>query len=153
MGHKRGIVLGQALQGAALVLQAAFPTRVAFLLAGALLGLGGCLASVAYAPFLTASSEPRERTHLFSLQSAVGTLSAVVASPIGGPRPGFFASTLGLDLSGREVYRAAIAAGAGIFALSLLPLFALRPSPALSPDPRPVWGPQGNGDGLRRSSS
>jgi MFS family permease len=96
IGPKKAILIGLSanLAGLAqiLVLQ---PTSL--LVASLASGLVGTVAWVASAPFMVENSSSEERTYLFSLQSTLGIIMAVVGSYVGGLMPDLFNASLGLS--------------------------------------------------------
>lgn len=84
---------------------------IGLLVASLTSGLIGTVAWVASAPLLMENSTSEERTYLFSFQSTLSIIMAVVGSLIGGVMPDFFNGMLGLltGLNSSEVgYRASL---------------------------------------------
>jgi len=67
--------------------------------------LGLALYMVNGIPFLMTATGPQERTHAFSVRTALGPLAGFVGSLIAGLLPGLFASSWGLSLDGPAPYR------------------------------------------------
>ena len=126
IGYKRSLLLGTILQIVALLGWAFLVSKTTLILASAFSGLGSSLIWISSSPFMVASSTPKERTHLFSVQFGLNTLAGVVASLIGGILPRVFACLFHLPLEGTSVYRGILLIAMGLTSLSLLPLAAIR---------------------------
>ena len=87
------------------------------------ISLGSTLYFVNFRPFLMAISSPDERTHVFSMRSALQPVGAFLGSLVAGVLPGVLAGALGLTLRDSLPYGLPIS----LSALILLPaLWAMR---------------------------
>ena len=84
------------------------------------------LVKVSSAPFMAEQSTPEERTHLFSVQSAIRTFSSFFGFLLAGVLPSFLAPLLQVGAEAPTAYRATILVGAALFAIALFPLFRLK---------------------------
>ena len=127
IGFRRSLLLGGFLQLLALI-GWSFPFgRTSLILSSALSGLGASLVFVCSGPLMVATSGPRERTHLFSVQFGLTTFAWVAASLIGGNLPVLFGRLLAVPVEGAASYRAILLVAAGFVVLSLVPLRRMRP--------------------------
>ncbi len=126
IGYRRGLLMGMALQAAALGGWAFLKTPAALVAASALSGLGGALTQISVLPFLVVSSSETERTHLFGVQFSLSTLFGVAGSLTGGALPRLLSSIFGIPAEGAAAYRAMLLVAMGLAALALVPLCAIR---------------------------
>ncbi len=118
-----GTVTGAGLVG--IVLLDAFPTLA---LSAALVGGGGILVSASGAALLADASRGSGRVRLFGQQVALGTAAVFLASVAAGALAAPVAGLLGLAPGDVRAVRALVALGAGLAALSGLPVLLLRPA-------------------------
>jgi MFS family permease len=102
-------------------------------------------------PFMMNASGTEERTHVFSLHSAMLPLAAFAGSLLAGALPGIYAALSGIPLTETAPYRFPLWLSALLLAPSVLTLLATRPvdgwraSPTAAGAPRPgaaraPWG-------------
>jgi MFS family permease len=96
IGPKKAILIGLSANLAGLA-QILILQPASLLVASLASGLVGTVAWVASAPFMVENSSGEERTYLFSLQSTLGIIMAVVGSYVGGLMPDLFNASLGLS--------------------------------------------------------
>lgn len=126
IGHRRALVLGVALSGLGALGVVIFTQSGLLVLSVGVLGLGGALLQVVSAPFMIEESQEHERTHLFSMQFALQTLSGFFGSFVGGALPPLFARGFALTESTAAVYQWTLGVGVGLVGLSILPLARMR---------------------------
>lgn len=151
-GARRTLIAGMWSMSAActlLPLAESVPAawRVAWL-AGtyAVAGLGQALTFVAGIPFLMAAAGPQERDHAFAAYAAVGPLSAVLGSLLGGALPGVLAALLGIHGDAPAAYGYPLWISALLFAVAALLLHRMgevslgRAAARRSTGQRPPYG-------------
>ncbi len=109
-------------QGTLLFMQ--HPTAILAL--GGLAGLGEAFHGVTGAPFMMENSEPRERPHLFSLNSAFLQFSRFAGSLSGGLLPLAWAALMGVPDIDPQAARWALVTGLPLVLVSLVPLVFMR---------------------------
>ena len=138
-GGKKVLIWSNLLIGFAGVGQILFREPLALLVSAFIAGIGAACTIVVNAPFLSLNSAPDERSHLFSLNIALGLVTTVLGNVIGGVLPVWFRNTswlmaplpswLGPVLAGQpdpRSYQLALLF-AGVIAIpSLIPLFMLK---------------------------
>jgi len=148
VGYKRTLLLGSGLTVVAQVLMLVFPLRWMLIAASALRGLGMSLFSVTSAPFLMEHSTEAERTHLFSFNSGVRTMSSFVGRVFGGAIPALIAGWIGVAPTDSAAYAGALGVTTllmlvAMFPISRLPLAqAVRTEDPLAPF-RALWEHRG----------
>ncbi len=129
-GRRAVMAGGMALVAVALL--AALPGNLALLFVGVVaLGAGSQAVSVVQIPFIAEHTQPEQRNEYFATWSAIGNLTALVATLAGGAIATVLASSLGLG-GGPAPYRVLLVGIAALGALSLatlLPLTSDRPGP------------------------
>ena len=148
-GGKAVLIWSNLLIGFAGVGQILFRQPLPLLVSAFIAGIGGAGTLVVNAPFLTINSAPGERSHLFSLNIALGLVTTVVGNSIGGILPVYFRSLswlmrplppwLGLVLATQpspRSYQLSLLFAGAIAIPSLVPLFMLE-------DRRPPHLPRG----------
>ena len=151
-GLRRTMIAGTIL----LVLGAGLPPLAEFiptpfwagwlLVTYALSGAGAALYIVSSNPLLMSATSPEERSHVFSLQSALSPLAAFTGNLMSGLLPGLLATPLGVTLDDPAPYRYPLLLAGGLSILSLLPLLAMREVGRVEPreatvETRPApWG-------------
>ena len=146
-GGKVVLICSNLLIGCAGIGQILFRQPLPLLVSAFIAGIGGAGTLVVNAPFLTINSAPGERSHLFSLNIALGLVTTVVGNSIGGILPVYFRGIswlmaslppwLGLALAtqpGPRSYQLSLLFAGAIAIPSLVPLFMLedRRPPRLS---------------------
>ncbi|MDZ4212349.1 MAG: MFS transporter, partial [Methylotenera sp.] len=124
-GRKGALLISIVVASVACIGQVVFTTSVILLLAfSALRGASNTFKGIVRSPLLVDNSGPRERMHLFSVNSALSHLSAVLGSSLGGLMPMFIIDTLGmtqnLDIA---PLRISLIIAALFWLLSALPVF------------------------------
>jgi MFS family permease len=133
-GHRRMMIwgLGLVIVSSVLLPLAEFVPaawqKIALLLTRVPTSLGFGLFIVSANPFLMSSTTVRERTHVFSVQTALWPLVGFFGSLVGGFLPGFFAVLADIPLDSAAVFRYSLLLGAALMAPSLLALLATRPT-------------------------
>ena len=149
-GHRRMLIwgLGLIIASAVLLPLAEFVPagwqKAALLFTRVPTSLGFGLFFVSTNPFLMSSTTVRERTHVFSVQTALWPLAGFFGSLAGGFLPGFFAAIANIPLDSAAAFRYPLLFGAVLMAPSLLAMLATRPTddaeqrPETSGEVRPV---------------
>ncbi|OGA28443.1 MAG: hypothetical protein A3I01_01215 [Betaproteobacteria bacterium RIFCSPLOWO2_02_FULL_65_24] len=101
----------------------------AILVLGGVAGFGEAFHGVTGAPFMMENSEPRERPHLFSLNSSFLQFSRFAGNLSGGFLPLLWAALLGVPALDPEVARWALLTGLPLTLVALLPLAFMREKP------------------------
>ncbi len=127
LGHRRTLIIGIALSGLGALGLVIFTQSELLVFSIGVLGLGGALLQVVSAPFMIEESQEHERTHLFSVQFALQTLSGFFGSFVGGALPPLFARGLAVAESTAIVYRWTLGVGVALVGLSIVPLVRMRP--------------------------
>jgi MFS family permease len=131
-GNRRTLIVGMALAaiGYFLLPLAEFipaAERKAWLLGTLSFGvLGMSLYLVNSPPFLTARTDPQERSYVFSAMVALWPLAGFAGSLIGGFLPGLFAGLLSLQPDDPAAYRWPLLIAASLLSLATLALIATR---------------------------
>lgn len=126
----RPFLLGGALIGAAAsLLPFNFSAGIAMILFAILFGLGRQMTFVLGQPFLAAASSARERTHLFSVNSAVMTIAIAVGLLIGGEIPEFAAAQMHTSPNSAEALHFSFLAMTVAATLGFIPLALMRFTP------------------------
>lgn len=126
LGHQRALITGMALTGVGALGVVSFTTPELLVFSIGVLGLGGALLQVVSAPFMIEESQEHERTHLFSVQFALQTLSGFFGSFVGGALPPLFARAFGVPENTATVYQLTLGVGVGLVGFSILPLVWMR---------------------------
>jgi MFS family permease len=95
VGPKRAILIG-TLANLVNLAQITVLQPIGLLIASLISGLIGTVSLIATAPLLMENSSPEDRTYLFSFQSMLSIIMAVVGSLLGGFMPVLFNGMLGL---------------------------------------------------------
>jgi MFS family permease len=82
--------------------------------------------NVAFGPFITKSSTPYERTHLFGTSQSATILSSFFANTIAGFLPGLFAITYSFPIDSAITFQLALLLQAIPLALGIIPLALIR---------------------------
>jgi MFS family permease len=125
VGYKRTMVLGSGLTVLAQALMLLVPTRWMLIGTGALRGVGMSLFSVTSAPFLMEHSSETERTHLFSFNSGVMTMSSFVGRFFGGSLPALIAGWIGTTPTASPAYAGALGMTTFLNLIALVPISRL----------------------------
>ncbi len=126
IGRKRAFILGGVITAVAQLLMLVFPTSTMLILSGILRGMGQSLFRVTAAPFLMEHSTEEERTHLFSLNSGVTTMSSFVGNFFGGSLPILFGNFLGISPESSLAYAWSLGVTTILSTIALIPLSRLR---------------------------
>lgn len=89
-------------------------------------GLIGPLSWVAEAPFLMENSEPEERTHLFSVSSAIFLISSMMGSLLGGIVPQVFGSLLGAGKDSVLVFKTTLVFSITFSLIAVIPYCMIK---------------------------
>ncbi|HCF87701.1 MAG TPA: MFS transporter, partial [Ktedonobacter sp.] len=138
-GGKTVLIWSNLLIGFAGVGQILFRQPLPLLVSAFVAGIGAACTIVVNAPFLSMNSTPGERSHLFSLNIALGLVTTVVGNIIGGMLPEWFHSIswlmaplppwLRLLLANQpdpRSYQLSLLFAGAIALPSLIPLFMLK---------------------------
>jgi MFS family permease len=143
-GRKRAFIGGGLLivlsQGAMLI----FPNRSMLIVSNVFQGIGTSLFNVTAAPFLMEHSTEAERTHLFSFNSGVRTMSNFLGNFLGGGLPLLFSRLMSVPPESSPAYAWSLGVTTLLTGLALIPLFMLRVKPReIGSDPmapfRALW--------------
>ncbi len=126
IGRRTTFLLGGILSGAAQLIMLLLPSPLMLILSGILRGFGMSLFGAATAPFLMENSTPSERTHLFSFNSGISTMSSFIGNFAGGSLPVLFALLLHTDARSSTAYGWSLAVTTILSLLALLPILKLR---------------------------
>ncbi|MFN8559364.1 MAG: MFS transporter [Dehalococcoidia bacterium] len=99
---------------------------VAILVLGGIAGIGQAAHGVTGAPFMMENSEPRERSHLFSLNAGFLQISRFGGNLAGGLIPLIWAATLGVPEISPNAVRWALVTGLPMTVGAALPLLFMR---------------------------
>ena len=129
IGRRKTFVIATALNIVArgALLFTLDPTNL--LVLSAVAGIGEGFHAVAGEPFMMENSEPKERPHLFSLNSSFGMLSMFVGSLSGGFLPLVWAGTLGVPSIDPGAARWALVTSLPLTFIALVPLALMREKP------------------------
>lgn len=138
-GGKKVLICSNLLIGLAGVGQILFRQPLPLIFSAFIAGMGAAGTIVVNAPFLSLNSTPEERSHLFSLNIALGLVTTVLGNVVGGVLPVWFRNTSwlmaplpswsGLVLAGQpdpRSYQIALLFAGAIAVPSLIPLFMLK---------------------------
>lgn len=125
-GPRRLLIAGFALAipfsfGRALAI-----SRSSLLFHSFMVGSASAITQVTVYPFLTQFSSPGERTHLFSISSALGVAAGVIGSYLGGILPSLAALALGWNPDSAESYRLTFIVAAILLAFAIIPILLTR---------------------------
>ncbi len=93
-----------------------------------MVGCASAITQVTIAPFLTQSSSPNERVHLFSISSAMSVATGFVGSYLGGTLPSLAAIILGWNPESAESYRLTFIVAATLLAFAIVPILLTKES-------------------------
>jgi MFS family permease len=128
LGRKRALVIGTIINGLSLLGLVVFTSAEGIILMTALYGASYALLIVTGPPFLMENSSGSERTHLFSMYSALSAMSGIAGGFIGGYFPTWLGGWLGVGPQESRAYQAALVATVLIGLLSVLPILRMRQS-------------------------
>lgn len=127
-GSRRLMIIGFALAIPFSLGRALAISRSGLLFNNFMVGCASTITQVTIYPFLTQSSTPSERTHLFSISSAMGVAAGVIGSYLGGALPSLMASLFGWAAESAESYRLTFVAATILLAFSIFPILLIRES-------------------------
>jgi MFS family permease len=103
---RRAVIVGGILIGiVALCGLLAFSSLALIAVFAALWAIGQQSLQVVQAPFLAEHSDPEHRNELFAVQSAIQSVTSVVAAALGGVVATSIAGAMGFDVGGPDTYR------------------------------------------------
>jgi MFS family permease len=126
IGRKKSLLLGATVGSISNAILVFASSPLLLLIVSLLGGLVGILSWVAQAPFIMENSEPKERTHLFSVSFTTFLLSNMTGSFTGGFLPKIFGNILSLETANVELYRATLMVSVNFLFLALLPYYAIK---------------------------
>lgn len=126
IGRRAAFLLGGIVSGVAQLGMLLLPQPGMLVISGILRGVGMSLFGAATAPFLMENSTPSERTHLFSFNSGISTMSSFIGNFAGGTLPAIFALLLRVDPQSSRAYGWSLAVTTLLSVLALLPILKLR---------------------------
>lgn len=126
VGRKRAFLLGGALISLSQAWMLITPLRWVFLVSSIVQGIGSSLFHVTASPFLMEHSTEAERTHLFSFNAGLTTMSSFVGNFVGGRLPLLFAQWLHVPSISSVAYAWSLAVPVALITLALVPLLFLR---------------------------
>ncbi len=133
----RPFLLGGALIGAAAsLLPFNFSAAMAMIMFAVLFGLGRQMTFVLGQPFLASASGTRERTHLFSVNSAVMTVAIAIGLLIGGEIPEFVAGQMHTSPNSPEALHFSFLAMTIAATMGFIPLAKMRFTPRVKAEER-----------------
>jgi MFS family permease len=125
-GTKNSLILASLTLLIASFTQVLFPLPPILYTTAILSGLGSAMLNVAFGPFMTKSSTPYERTHLFGTSQSATILSSFFANTLAGFLPGFFALFLGFPLDSAITFQLALIIQILPLSLGIIPLLLVR---------------------------
>jgi MFS family permease len=134
LGPWMSMVVGTAIAGLGILGMVIAPSPWMVLAASLINGLGGGFVWSNVGPFLMLNSQERQRSTLFSLQAALGTLTGFVANMGAGVLPGYIAGIAGAPVDSVLVMQVIIMIAGAIYLAALVPIAFAR-SPKASPAP------------------
>jgi MFS family permease len=126
IGYRPFLLGGGVLTVIASILPFSFGAAIAMVVFAILFGVSRQFVWVLGQPFLAAASTPRERTHLFSVNSAIMTVAIAVGLLIGGEVPEFAAAQLHTSPNSAEALHFAFLAMTVTAAVGVIPLLMMR---------------------------
>ncbi|MBN1488070.1 MAG: MFS transporter [Anaerolineae bacterium] len=126
IGRKRAFILGGLITVIGQGCMLAFPTTGALIVSSALRGLGQSLFNITASPFLMEHSTERERTHLFSFNAGISTVSSFLGNFIGGGLPLYFGNWLSVGAQTSKAYAWSLGSATILSTLILIPLAFLN---------------------------
>ncbi|HOC21631.1 MAG TPA: MFS transporter [Anaerolineae bacterium] len=126
IGRRATFLLGGVVSGLAQLLMLLSPTPAMLILASILRGIGASLFGATTAPFLMENSTPAERTHLFSFNAGISTMSSFVGNIASGALPAFFAWLFRVNAQSTKAYGWSLAITTLLTLATLLPMLGLR---------------------------
>ena len=128
LGPWMSMVVGTAIAGLGILGMVISPSPWMVLAASVINGLGGGFVWSNVGPFLMLNSQERQRSTLFSLQAALGTLTGFVANMGAGVLPGFLAGIAAAPADSVLVMQVILTIAGAVYLSALVPiLFARSP--------------------------
>lgn len=138
LGHRTALLLGATATVGSLVGISLSTGAIALVAFSVLRGLSRTVLQVTNAPFMADNSGEAERTHLFSVQFAIRTLSSFFGFLLAGILPTLASRALSVGSEDPLAYRASLLVAAAVFIVAIIPLLRLaRPKDGPPPLPRP----------------
>lgn len=129
IGRKRAFILGGLLislsQGAMLL----WPGATSLIVSSVVQGIGSSLFNVTAAPFMMEHSTEAERTHLFSFNQGISTMSSFLGNFVGGGMPILFGNWMGVSPESSLAYAWSLGVTTTLTAGALIPLLFLEVRP------------------------
>ena len=138
LGRRRVMAIGMSLAAMALVLF--LPGQLPLIVVGTLaMGAGGMIVGVVQVPFIAEHTLPEQRNEYFSVWSAIGFLTGLVAALIGGGVAPLIAGSLNLHAASAP-YQVLLTGVAILGVLALLTVGMLTSDAPTRDNPRKVGG-------------
>ncbi len=140
IGRKTSLLMGGLLTSSSIAAMVLWPSAGMFYAMAVLMGASQSLSAVTVAPFLLENSGTEERTYLFSLSQGLMMTASFVGNSIGGYLPTWIGQARGVEATSSTAYAGALGIIAGLSALALIPLLALR-TPRLAAGEKSLFAP------------
>ena len=147
IGRKRAAIGGLALNTIGWTISLIAPQQAWIVLGQVLAGCGAVTHGLSIIPLFAESSNPGERTELFSVGEAITRLVFFFGSLVAGAAPAWLVTGFGLPQSSPESYRIVLV-GALLFRVASMVPLAFMPSVRRRPD-----GPSASGERRRPSNT
>lgn len=128
IGRRRSFLMGGVASVAMILLLSSTQNPTLLLVIGALSGLPLSLEHVAWEPFMMENSGEAERPYLFSMNATIGMVAIMAGSTLAALLPAAFGRALGVEAMEVVPLRLTVLSVAALQALSLIPLYLIRPS-------------------------
>ncbi len=128
IGRRRSFLIGGVASVVMILLLSSTQNPALLLVIAALSGIPLSLEHVAWEPFMMENSGEAERPYLFSLNATIGMVAIMAGSTLAAILPAAFGATLGLEAMAVAPLRFTVLSVAVLQALSLIPLYLIRPS-------------------------
>ncbi len=128
VGYRPFLLAGATIIALASLLPFSTGAALGMMLFAIALGVGRDLTQILGQPFLAAASTARDRVHLFSVNSAIATISLSLGILLGGAIPEIVAQRAGVSANSPQALHGTFIAMTLVAGLGMLPLFFMRPT-------------------------